>query len=188
MIRAFCLLEETKKSSSSTCLPPKTLKDVIAVQHGAYCRRLDINDRCLHSMVPQNKLCVEGSKPDVDNIVSSRGWEGQKIHLFTLPWQSSFPAGVSGKEPPANAGDVGDSGSIPGSGRSPGGGHADPLQYSCLGNAMNRGTSRAMVHGVAKSRTQLNTTRTFTFLPHGRRRARTRKKVSKPPLCSKNER
>ena len=67
------------------------------------------------------------------------------------------------KNHPANAGDVGDSGSIPESGRSPGGGHADSLQYSCLGNAMNRGTWWVMVHGVAKSRTQLNTTRTFTF-------------------------
>ena len=40
------------------------------------------------------------------------------------------------KNPPANAGDVG---SIPGSGRSPGGGNGNPLQYSCLGNPMDRG-------------------------------------------------
>ena len=33
---------------------------------------------------------------------------------------------------PANAGDIRDSGLIPGSGRSPGGGHGNPLQYSCL--------------------------------------------------------
>ena len=38
------------------------------------------------------------------------------------------------KNPPANAGDSGDAGSIPGSGRSPGGGHGNPLQYSCLEN------------------------------------------------------
>ena len=38
------------------------------------------------------------------------------------------------KDPPANAGDVRDAGSIPGSGRSPGGGHGNPLQYSCLEN------------------------------------------------------
>ena len=35
------------------------------------------------------------------------------------------------KNPPANAGDIRDAGSIPGSGRSPGGGHGSPLQYSC---------------------------------------------------------
>ena len=39
----------------------------------------------------------------------------------------------------ANAGDVRDVGSIPGSGRSPGGAHGNPLQYSCLGNNMDRG-------------------------------------------------
>ena len=36
------------------------------------------------------------------------------------------------KNLPANAGDTGDVGSIPGSGRSPGGGHCNSLQYSCL--------------------------------------------------------
>ena len=39
----------------------------------------------------------------------------------------------------ANAEDVRDMGSIPGLGRSPGGGHANPLQYSCLENPMDRG-------------------------------------------------
>ena len=53
----------------------------------------------------------------------------------------------------ANAGDVGVVGSVPGSGRSPGGGHGNPLQYSCLENAMNRGAWRASVHRVAKNRT-----------------------------------
>ena len=39
------------------------------------------------------------------------------------------------ENPPANAGDIRDVGSIPGSGRSPGGGHGNPLQYFCLENA-----------------------------------------------------
>ena len=43
------------------------------------------------------------------------------------------------KKPPANAGDVRDTGSIPGSGRSPGAGHGNPLQYSCLENPIDRG-------------------------------------------------
>ena len=59
------------------------------------------------------------------------------------------------KNPPANAGDVRDSGLIPGSGRSPGGGHGNPLQYSCLENPMDRGAWWAAVHGVPKSRTRL---------------------------------
>ena len=44
-------------------------------------------------------------------------------------------------------------GSIPGLGRSPGEGHGNPLQYSCLGNPMDRGAWRAIVHGVTKSQT-----------------------------------
>ena len=43
------------------------------------------------------------------------------------------------KKPPANARNIRYMGLIPGSGRSPGGGHDDPLQYSCLENATNRG-------------------------------------------------
>ena len=54
------------------------------------------------------------------------------------------------KNSPANAGDVRDSGSIPGLGRYPGGGHEDPLQYSCLENPMDREAWRATVHGDAK--------------------------------------
>ena len=43
------------------------------------------------------------------------------------------------KNPPVNAGDIRDEGSIPGSGRFPGGGHGNPLQYSFLENPMDRG-------------------------------------------------
>ena len=55
------------------------------------------------------------------------------------------------KSLPANAGDFGDTGSIPGSGISPGGGHSSPLQYSCQENPMDRGARWATVHRVAKS-------------------------------------
>ena len=55
------------------------------------------------------------------------------------------------KKLPANAGDVRDTGSIPGLGRSPGEGHGNPLQYSCLENPMDRGGWWATVHGVIKS-------------------------------------
>ena len=53
------------------------------------------------------------------------------------------------KNPPVNAGNVRDTGSIPGSGRSPGEGNDTPLQYSCLGNPMDRGAWQATVHGAA---------------------------------------
>ena len=48
---------------------------------------------------------------------------------------------------------AGDADSIPGSGRSPGEGNGNPLQYSCLGNPMDRGAWWTTAHGVAKSRT-----------------------------------
>ena len=50
-----------------------------------------------------------------------------------------------------NAGDVTDVGSISGLGRSPGGGHGNSIQYSCLGNLMDRGAWWATVHGVTKN-------------------------------------
>ena len=57
------------------------------------------------------------------------------------------------KNLPANAGDTG---SIPGLGRSPGEVNGTPLQYSCLGNPMDRGTWQATVHEVENSQTQLS--------------------------------
>ena len=70
---------------------------------------------------------------------------GTQTNIKASPW-------LSGKESTSNAGDVArDTVSIPGSGRSPGGGNGNPLQYSCLGNPMDRGAWRAIVHGVAKA-------------------------------------
>ena len=63
-----------------------------------------------------------------------------------------FPGVSVVKNSPANAGD---SGLIPGWGRSPGEGNGNPLQYSCLGNPMDRGAWHAIVQGVAK---ELDTT------------------------------
>ena len=56
------------------------------------------------------------------------------------------------KNLPANVGDID---STPGLGRSPGKGSGHPLQYSCLGNPMDRGAWWATVHGVSK---ELDTT------------------------------
>ena len=75
-----------------------------------------------------------------------------------LPWW------LSGKESPANAGDVG---SIPSPGRPSGEGSGDPLQYSYLGNPMDREALRAKVHGVAKesdTTEQLNNNWLFHFI------------------------
>ena len=62
------------------------------------------------------------------------------------------------KNLPASAGDVRDTGSIPGLGRSPGGGHGRPLQYSCLENPMDRGAWQAMVHRGYKESNMIEVT------------------------------
>ena len=67
---------------------------------------------------------------------------------------SWFPGGSVAQKPPANAGAVG---WIPGLGRCPGEGNGNPLQYSCLGNPMERGARQATVHGLAKRRNSLAT-------------------------------
>ena len=55
------------------------------------------------------------------------------------------------KNPPANAGDTRDSGSIPKSRRCPGEGNGKLLQYSCLENSMDRGAWQALVHGATET-------------------------------------
>ena len=66
------------------------------------------------------------------------------------------------KNPPANAGDIRDAGLIPRSGRCPVEGHGNPLQYSCLENAIYRGAWWATVHRVAESDTTEETEHTHT--------------------------
>ena len=78
----------------------------------------------------------------------------QFCYLLLAPRRSFMGLGLTcssnGKE---SACEAGDQDSIPGLGRSSGEGHGNPLQYSCLGNSMDRGASQATSHRVAKSRT-----------------------------------
>ena len=64
------------------------------------------------------------------------------------------------KNPPVNAGDKG---LIPGLGRSPGEGNGKPLQYSCLGNLMNREAWWAIVTGVPRVGHDLETKKDYNF-------------------------
>ena len=65
-----------------------------------------------------------------------------------------FPGGASGKNPPANAGDMRRRFN-PWVRKIPGGGHGKTLQYSCLEIPMDREAWRATVHRVAQNRTRL---------------------------------
>ena len=76
---------------------------------------------------------------------------------------AGFPRGTVVKNLPANTGDARDVGLIHGSESSPGGGNGNPLRYSCLVNAMDRGAWWTTVHGVTKSWTQLSD---WTMAPH----------------------
>ena len=78
----------------------------------------------------------------------------EQLRSRFLGWQflnsrnhEGFLGGSAGKESTCNAGDIRDSGLIPGSGRCPGDGHGNPLQYSCRENPMDRGAWWAIVHG-----------------------------------------
>ena len=83
-----------------------------------------------------------------------RPWGHKELDMTEqITLKNSFPGSSVVKNPLANAGDTG---SIPGPGRSPGEGNGNPLQYSCLGNPMDRGAWWAIVCGVTKSWTQLS--------------------------------
>ena len=71
-----------------------------------------------------------------------------------LRYKRGFPGGSVVKNSPTNAGDTGDTGSIPGLERSPGERNGNSLQYSYLENSMDRGAWWATMHGI----TELNMT------------------------------
>ena len=75
-----------------------------------------------------------------------------KIKILGVPFSPTlsfrgFPGGSAVRNLSANEGDMG---SIAGLERSPGGGNDNPLQYSCLGNPVDREAWWATVHGVAR--------------------------------------
>ena len=75
-----------------------------------------------------------------------------------------FSGGSVVKNPPASAGEAGDTGLIPGLGRSPGGGHGHLLQSSCLENSMEGGAWWATLHRVTESDTTEATEHIHTYL------------------------
>ena len=76
--------------------------------------------------------------------------------VFVCVWRWIFAMTQMVKNPPANAGDTGDSGSIPEWERSSGGWNGNPLQYSCLRNPMDRKPGRLQSRRFQKSRTKLS--------------------------------
>ena len=79
-----------------------------------------------------------------------------KERLSKLQLHGDYQAALMIKNPPANAGDIRDKGSVPGLGRSPGEGNGNPLQYPCLENPVDRGAWWATDHRVTESQTRLS--------------------------------
>ena len=106
-----------------------------------------------------SKEVVDGGSWEQKDQKTSRWWDGTLgtskgtglCGEKSLPWASQVVLVV--KNLPANAGDIRDSGSIPGSGRSPGRGHGNPLQFSWLENPMDREVWRATACGVTNRQT-----------------------------------
>ena len=92
-------------------------------------------------------LQYSGLENSMDCIVHGVA-QGQTRLKWLSSSSSSMVLGSDGEESACNVEDLG---SVPGLGRSPGGGNGNPLQYSCLGNPMDRATWWAAVHGVAES-------------------------------------
>ena len=107
---------------------------------------------------PLQCSCLENPRDGGAQWAAVYGVAQSRTQLKRLSSSSSRGSQVAlvVKYPPANAGDVRDTSSIPGSQRSPGGGQGNPLQYSCLENPVDRRAWRALVHRIAKSRTRLS--------------------------------
>ena len=104
-----------------------------------------LSNRCFANTYLTLKVILQGESQSL--IIQMR--IGVSDRLSGCETGICFPGG---RESACNAEDAGDLGWTPGLGR---GGHANPLQYSCLENPMDRGARQATVHGVAKSWTWL---------------------------------
>ena len=92
--------------------------------------------------------------PQLCNVVWNEVWRHYCSYcIFHTSWASQVVLVV--KNPPANAGDVRGTSSIPGLGRPLRGEHGNPLEHSCLENSTDRGVWKATVHRVAQCQTWL---------------------------------
>ena len=117
--------------------------------------------------VPRKWVFYQASQMELgENAIFGNNCIGRLLFLKLILWLSSsffchlvttavweFPGGSNGKESASNAGDLD---SITGLGRTPEEGTGNPVQYSCLGNSMDREAWQARVHGVKKSQTPLS--------------------------------
>ena len=138
--------QKQKWTSGGFCTAKKTINKMkrqptewkkICINH--------ISDKGLISKIHEELIQLSSEKTNNPIKNGQRIWRdispknrADYVHSGTV-----LPGSTVLKNPPANAGEARDSGSIPGSGRSPGGENGSLLQYSCLENPMDRGAWRA---------------------------------------------
>ena len=129
----------------------QSLNLTVREDHSLVTRTTKSSERCPSDLIPlKPSPCLLGQIQFLTTEPCGRRNHWSRFGLqASTHWASSVVLGI--KNLFANAGDLRDTGSIPGSGRSPGRGHGNPLQYSCLENSVDRGAWRATVHGVRKS-------------------------------------
>ena len=116
-------------------------------------------EKCLVLGLEQSVVIIKGKCDlSVEDIGRWVPWHVMSLVInqcLTSEESTHFRLALVVKNPPANAGDSGDLGLIPGLERYPGVGHGYWLQYSCLENSMAGRAWPATVHRVTKSRTLL---------------------------------
>ena len=133
----------------------------IPVVTAGRCSRLAVSSWCrvrgadilkvMSESVPSHLLAVGELPPSANSDMPALMQDPTQIQLSFAILQMGLPWWLSGEESACQAGDAG---SVPGLGRSRGEGNGNPLQYSCLGDPMDRGAWWSIVHGVAKRHTQ----------------------------------
>ena len=143
-----------------------TSKQIVGKQWKQWQTLLSWAPKLLWTMTAAMKLKDACSLEEVMTNLD-RGLKSKGITLLTMVHivKARLPWWLSGKESTYNAGDLRDTGSIPGSGRSPGRGHGNPLQYSCLENPTDRGAWQAKVHRVTQQWSQLKWLSTHMIFP-----------------------
>ena len=130
---------------------------------------LSFTGLCLYSSTHQSffwndndlQYVLESCQENIFLILDNFWYQETTKSLLKQFLDTGFPQWLSGKESVCNAGDTGGPGSIPGSGRSLGGGNGNPnlLQYSWLGNPMDREAWKATIYGSPKESDTVRTHR-----------------------------
>ena len=107
-----------------------------------------------------------------DFWIISQIWSSMELLSNCMRWDGVFQAALTVKNLFVNAGNIKDTGSIPGWGRPPGERQGNPLLYSCLENSMDIGDWRPIIHRVAKSQTWLKRLSIHVRWDYGKLRGR----------------